>query len=214
MATIATRLLLLGAVRLFEPINAYQIRRELTSWEVDTWAHLNPGSIYSGLDTLARQGHVDRHDVQEGRRSVAVYTSTGQGRTEFQRLFREAMRTVDLTSTLAFDTALALQPLVTREEFLALLTEREAVLAQASGSKRVAIAQATSSPPHLSVMTELWEERVVVERDWLRRTVAAVESGALEFAGEPSRWTPPPDDPGWSIEEDRRRYRRLLNLDG
>ena len=36
-------MLLLGAVALFEPVNGYQIRRELLSWQVDRWAHTNPG---------------------------------------------------------------------------------------------------------------------------------------------------------------------------
>ncbi len=43
MAATETRLLVLGAVSLFEPVNGYQIRRELMSWEVDRWAHINPG---------------------------------------------------------------------------------------------------------------------------------------------------------------------------
>ena len=60
MAAHETRMLLLGAVALFEPVNGYQIRRELLSWEVDRWANVNPGSIYGGLATLARQGHLVR----------------------------------------------------------------------------------------------------------------------------------------------------------
>lgn len=75
-----TRLLVLGAVSLFEPVNGYQIRRELMSWDVDKWAHINPGSIYSSLTTLTKQGHLHRHDVLDGTREVAVYTTTGAGR--------------------------------------------------------------------------------------------------------------------------------------
>ena len=44
MAADETRMLLLGAVALFEPVNRYQIRRELLSWQVDRWANVNPGS--------------------------------------------------------------------------------------------------------------------------------------------------------------------------
>ena len=54
MAATETRLLLLGTVMIFEPVNGYQLRRELLSWQVEEWAHVNPGSIYSGLATLAR----------------------------------------------------------------------------------------------------------------------------------------------------------------
>ena len=43
MASTSTGMLLLGAVQLFEPVNGYQIRRELVSWRVDEWAHIKPG---------------------------------------------------------------------------------------------------------------------------------------------------------------------------
>ena len=82
MAATETRLLLLGTVMLFEPVNGYQLRRELLSWQVEDWAHVNPGSIYSGLSTLARQGNLERHELVDGTREVAVYTSTPAGRRE------------------------------------------------------------------------------------------------------------------------------------
>ena len=95
MASTSTRMLLLGAVQLFEPVNGYQIRRELVSWRVDEWAHINPGSIYSGLETLARAGHLARHSLVEGNRTVSVYTTTEEGRAEFRQLFAQAVRTHD-----------------------------------------------------------------------------------------------------------------------
>ena len=64
MAATETRLLVLGAVRLFEPVNGYQIRRELLSWGVEEWANIAPGSIYHGLSTLAERGHLVRHDLR------------------------------------------------------------------------------------------------------------------------------------------------------
>jgi hypothetical protein len=51
MATTEPRLLLLGAVAIFEPVDGYQIRRELVSWHVEEWANINPGS------DLQRAGH-------------------------------------------------------------------------------------------------------------------------------------------------------------
>ena len=51
-----TRLLVLGAVRIFQPAHGYLVRRELVTWHVDDWANLNPGSIYNALRTLARDG--------------------------------------------------------------------------------------------------------------------------------------------------------------
>ena len=52
----ATRLLVLGAVRIFQPAHGYLVRRELLSWDVENWAAINPGSIYNMLRTLTRAG--------------------------------------------------------------------------------------------------------------------------------------------------------------
>ena len=67
MAATETRLLVLGAVSLFEPVNGYQIRRELMSWEVDRWAHINPGSIYSYWAGDVHRGDVVVFDDPGGR---------------------------------------------------------------------------------------------------------------------------------------------------
>src|SRR3954466_15767739 len=103
-------MLLLGAVRIFEPVNGYQIRRELTSWQVDRWAHVNPGSIYGGLATLARQGHLLRPDLVEGGREVSVYELTDSGREELDRLVAAALQAVELYDRSAFMVAFSLLP--------------------------------------------------------------------------------------------------------
>jgi DNA-binding PadR family transcriptional regulator len=74
-----TRLLLLGAVALFEPVNGYQIRRELLSWQVVRRANTNPGSIYHGLSSLSSQGHLVRHDLVDG---AARWRSTSSPTTD------------------------------------------------------------------------------------------------------------------------------------
>ena len=79
MAVHETRMLLLGAVAMFEPVNGYQIRRELVSWQVDRWANVNPGSIYHGLGTLTAEGFLARADLLDGTREVAVYEVTAAG---------------------------------------------------------------------------------------------------------------------------------------
>ncbi|MEO7944273.1 MAG: helix-turn-helix transcriptional regulator, partial [Marmoricola sp.] len=110
MATTETRLLLLGAVAIFEPVNGYQIRRELLTWDVDSWANIKPGSIYNGLTTLARRGDLVRHDLRDAGREVAVYELSDQGRSEFRRLHEAALTEVRPTSPLAFQTALSMLP--------------------------------------------------------------------------------------------------------
>ncbi len=206
-------MLLLGAVQLFEPVNGYQIRRELTSWRVDEWAHINPGSIYSGLETLARAGHLDRHPLVEGSRTVTVYTTTQEGRDEFQRLFADAVRTHDRGSARGFTTALSLQPLVDRAVFLGLLGERVvAIDALIAEGEALASAPAGVLPPHLPPLIGLWQAQAHTERAWLVETISAVRAGSGAFAGEDFGWTPPADDPGWDMQADRERYREALGI--
>ena len=59
----STRLLVLGAVRIFQPAHGYLVRRELLSWDVENWAAINPGSIYNMLRTLTRDGLLEEVDT-------------------------------------------------------------------------------------------------------------------------------------------------------
>jgi Transcriptional regulator PadR-like family len=79
----ATRLLVLGVVRIFQPAHGYLVRRELLSWDVENWAAINPGSIYNMLRTLTRDGllaEVDTADVGKGPARVG-YRLTPDGET-------------------------------------------------------------------------------------------------------------------------------------
>jgi DNA-binding PadR family transcriptional regulator len=213
MASTSTRMLLLGAVQLFEPVNGYQIRRELVSWRVDEWAHINPGSIYSGLETLARAGHLARHSLVEGNRTVSVYTTTEEGRAEFRQLFAQAVRTHDRGSARGFTTALSLAPLVDRQVFLGLLEERllavDALLAE---GEALASSPAGVLPPHLPPLIGLWQAQAATERTWLVDTIAAIRAGSGAYAVDTADWVPPADDPGWAMQADRERYRQALGL--
>lgn len=211
MAASATRLLLLGSVLLFEPVNGYQVRRELLSWEVDRWAHIKPGSIYSGLGTLARQGHLTRHDIDDGGREVAVYTSTQSGRNAFRTLYAEALGTVDPFSPLPFHTALALMPLMPRDQVIGLLRRRLASIDAGAGEPSHAPKDPTAVPPHVLAIAELWGRLGQVERDWVIELLARLEAGQYALAGEDLDWQIRADDPGWQMVDDRVRYQRILD---
>ena len=213
MAATETRLLLLGAVLLFEPVNGYQVRRELLSWGVEDWGHINPGSIYSGFTTLTKQGHLERHDLEEGARTVAVYTSTPSGRAEFDRLLAVSLETVDLTAPLPFHTAVSLLPLTGRATFRKHLEVRLTRLADRLATTQAVLEHPEVAPPHLPWLVDYWVRTAQVERSWVEGLVAEIDRGGLVFAGEPTDWVPPQDDPGWQMNDDRRRYRAALGTD-
>lgn len=218
MSALTTRMLVLGVVRIFGPANGYQLRRELLSWEVESWAQLNPGSIYSMLGSLERDRLVDRHDLTpaDGGRSVAVYTVTAEGETEFVRLVRDAIRTLpDTGDPLPLRVALNFGPVLTRADFVAAGSERIELLAagrEAIRRKIIAVSDPLRVPPHVVVELELEDDLAKAQYDWLLRLAARVQGGALDFADDENHgaWTPPPDDPGWRMQAEREEYARLL----
>jgi DNA-binding PadR family transcriptional regulator len=216
MAATQTRLLVLGAVSLFEPVNGYQIRRELMSWEVDRWAHINPGSIYSCLTTLAKQGLLRRHDVMDGSREVAVYLTTEAGRAELTEMFGQALETVEVLDPLPLHTALSMCPLFSREVVIGHLERRLVALDAHLADLRVkhAATAGGSAPPHVARVVELLVGGTEVELAWARRLLADIRAGSLWFAGEPMGWQPADDDPGWQMAADRDRYRSMLVAGG
>lgn len=210
MSAHETRMLLLGAVALFEPVNGYQIRRELLSWQVDRWAHTNPGSIYHGLTTLARHGHLVRHDLVDAGREVAVYELTDSGRAELERLMIEGLETVDPYDRCAFTAAFSMLPLLDRDRgrVMRSLTKRRVGLEQAVAE--LAAGDPGDAPPHATRSRLLWLDLAVAELAWLRETIEEIRGGALAIGPGAAAWAPPDDDPGWQMQADRDKYRALL----
>ena len=184
-----TRLLLLGAVRIFQPVHGYLLRRELLSWQVEDWAHVQPGSIYSGLRTLVKRGLVDELPGEP-----VAYRLTADGEVEYDRLLRSALRQPEpgdpsrLLAGLCFFTTLP------RAEVREALRARDLVLeATVSGlaasvrgveSSRLAPA----STVELFRVSSAWVEG---ERAWVREVCARIDAGHYRFAGE----EPGPDVP-------------------
>ena len=210
MATTETRLLLLGAVALFEPVNGYQIRRELLSWRVESWANIRPGSIYNGLATLAQRGDLVRHDLRDGSREVAVYELSDQGRAEFRRLYDAAAHrgAADHTAGLPDRDRHAAAGDPGRCD----RASGGAVGQPGPAGRGVARGPPDPghTPPHALAMVDYWEAITSVERDWLVRLLQRIKDGELSFLGEPMDWTPAEDDPGHQMRDDQERYLALL----
>ncbi|GGR42886.1 DNA-binding PadR family transcriptional regulator [Nocardioides luteus] len=211
MAGDDTRMLLLGAVALFEPVNGYQIRRELMSWQVDQWANINPGSIYHALTSLSDKGHLTRHDLVDNGRTVAVYEISDSGRSELERLVSRSLQAVDVYNGVSFYAAFSLMPLLERPAAIQHLSLRlknlERTLKELDAALRVNVG---AVPPHVTSATRLQHDKLHTERTWLVEVLDDVRSGRLSFVDEAPGWTPADDDPGWQMDADRRRYREML----
>ena len=215
MAATETRLLLLGAVHIFGPVNGYQVRQELMSWRVDEWGHINPGSIYSVLNTLARQGHVFRHAVPDGGREVGVYTLTEAGRAEYHRLLEDCLTTVDAYEPMRFHTAVNLMSTMSRSQVAGWLERREAALRRHIEDLKETRRELTRPvyPSHLASIVDLGSTAARAEREWLQGLRADIQNGKYAFAGEPMDWSPAVDEHVVEMVAQNRRYRELLGLD-
>jgi DNA-binding PadR family transcriptional regulator len=185
----STRLLILGAVRIFQPVHGYYVRRELQSWHVDEWAHLNPGSIYNALRTLTREGMLREVATEsaEGRPARTTYALTNDGEAEFLHLLREAMGRVDPFTPDRTFTAFSFSFALPREEVVALLESRIAQLEAAHRSVRFRIEETLADPDtpnhivELGRLSDAWQQG---ELGWTRDLLKRIRSGGYTFAGE------------------------------
>lgn len=178
-----TRLLLLGAVRIFQPVHGYLLRRELLSWQVEDWAHLNPGSIYSGLQTLARRGL-----LTESEGDPVSYRLTPDGEVEYQRLLGAALRRPEPGDPSRLLGGLCFMTTLPRAEVREALRSRDLVLEAMVSATDSAVRSlesgrlAPASTVELFHVTGAW---VAGERAWLRGVRERIDAGRYRFAGEP-----------------------------
>lgn len=213
-----TRLLVLGVTTIFEPANGYQLRRELLSWDVESWANIQPGSIYSMLATLTKQGLVERFDLTlgDGARPVAVYRSTEAGRAELRELVTRGILEVNQFDQGMAYAAFSLMIMVfTREEVLPLLERRQLALADGIvqlREKHDAVVPSSGTPPHVQRLVGYAIQMHEAELSWLKAFTENVRAGELTFLGDPQMadWQPVDDDPAWRMVDEREIYLKAI----
>jgi DNA-binding PadR family transcriptional regulator len=177
-----TRLLLLGAVRIFQPVHGYLLRRELLTWQVEDWAHLNPGSIYSGLRTLAKQAL-----LEELPGDPVSFRLTPDGEVEYQRLLTQSLREPSWSDPTRLLGGLCFFTTLPRDEVREALRARALMLeatvsGTASGVRSVEQSRlAPASTVELFHVAGHWLEG---ERAWVAEVCARIDAGHYRFAGE------------------------------
>lgn len=185
----ATRLLLLGAVRIFQPVHGYFVRRELLSWHADAWGNLNPGSIYNGLRSLARDGFVEEvgTEAEGGRPARTTYCLTGDGETEFLRLLRDALWNVSPFEPAELLAAWSFAATLKRDEVIAALEHRVEQIAASATANRYAIEDLGRNPGTPDTVAEhyrLAQARLDGEAAWARQLLERLRAGEYWFDGE------------------------------
>jgi DNA-binding PadR family transcriptional regulator len=166
-----TRLLLLGLLELGGPTHGYAVRKELESMNAQAWADVRPGSIYSGLAQLAKEGLVRELSdatVTDRRRRPAVEI-TDTGRSALRGLLERAWREPRLSAD-PFDVALALSPLLPLQVREGLLAERREQLKTMQAQLRERKRRAVGNAPHLqAIVDDLFDHhtrRLRTETKW------------------------------------------------
>jgi DNA-binding PadR family transcriptional regulator len=195
----STRLLILGAVRIFQPVHGYFVRRELMSWHAEEWAHLNPGSVYNALRTLTREGFLEEVGTEaEGRRPArTTYGLTPDGEAEFMVLLRQALWNVDPHEPSQLLTGWSFAPALRREEVIGALEHRVEQIEASAKAMKFALEDLQGTPEkpsHVAEHLRLAQARLDGEAVWARELVKRLETGEHWFAGEPD---PPWEQPDW-----------------
>jgi DNA-binding PadR family transcriptional regulator len=190
----ATRLLVLGAIRIMAPVHGYDVRRELLTWRLEELANIKPGSIYSAIRTLEKDGCIAVHAREGGdsRPERTTYVITAEGEKEFQILLRETWWSVR-TSAEPLIPALCLMPWMPREELIAALQSRLGTLRGQLDSftflARTIQDGATGAdgeiPEHVREILGFVMSKQRAEIDWTRALVKRLQDGKYRFFDEP-----------------------------
>ena len=208
----ATRLLVLGAVRIFQPANGYLVRRELLTWGVDSWAATNPGSIYNMLRTLTREGLLEvvrgaGGGAEDGARPASTsYRLTMDGENAYTGLLASALWEVHDRDPHLVLAALCFLPTMSRAEALEAFESREQALLLRLRATAAAVRQVQerrSAPPHAVELFHHTTAALTGDLEWTRGARRRLAEGHYRFAGEPGadelphegRWFGPLDAP-------------------
>lgn len=186
----ATRLLVLGVVRMYGKAHGYQVRRELLTWSADKWANAQPGSIYHALKKMTAEGLLEAADTEPGKAGPerTRYRITPDGETEYQVLLARALAEAGAGpgSAESFSAALALLPTLPRNRAISLLKQRVTMLdAQRSTFQQSLDEQsAWDAPAHVREMYLLWVTQLTATADWANELIAKLAAGEYAMADD------------------------------
>ena len=184
-----TRLIVLGAVKQFQPVHGYFLRRELMTWHVDEWARIQPGSIYNALRTLEVDGYIQENGTEtEGRRPArTTYRITPAGEVELHRMLRDNLWNVEAFDTQSIMTIASFMFVLSRPEVIAGLEHRlikiDAIITS-NGFNVQDTLQSETTPRYVREIFDLSTARLTAEKQWTDALLTRLRDGEYTFAGE------------------------------
>jgi DNA-binding PadR family transcriptional regulator len=182
----ATRLLVLGVVRMRGKAHGYQVRRELLTWKADEWANAQPGSIYHALKQMAKEGLLEQEaDGEPGR---TAYRLTPDGEIQFQVLLAKMLSQPGESNQDAYGLAAAVtfMTALPRATAISLLQHRLTELDGQHASVASVLSRGTDwgQPQHLNELFRLWCAQIDATALWARDLVKRLEAGEYVMADD------------------------------
>jgi DNA-binding PadR family transcriptional regulator len=202
---VSTRLLILGIVRIFQPVHGYDVRRKLLSWRMESWVSSKPGSVYSALRTLEKDGLITEAvgDEASGRPRAGgsrktEYVVTPAGEKEFATMLRKAWWTIE-PATEPLIPALNFMGFMSRQELIAALRARagqiEGRIEQLGFFGGCIDPEASGAdgeiPGHVWEIVGLATSKHQAELQWTRSLVERLEAGLYWLADDRDSPAPP-----------------------
>ncbi|MBE3002291.1 PadR family transcriptional regulator [Nocardiopsis sp. HNM0947] len=181
----ATRLLVLGVVRMEGHAHGYRVGRELLSWGVEDWANVKWGSIYHALRKLTSEGKLREFEAPGDEGERTSYAVTEEGEAEIGRLLHKALTTIGDSGAL-LGAGITLMTTLPRAEAVEALRERVARLEEA-GSVSVATEDSTEAwnkPEHVRALFSLWTRHVEADLLWSRDLLSDLQQGRFTMADD------------------------------
>jgi DNA-binding PadR family transcriptional regulator len=175
-------MMILGVVRMMQPVHGYDVRRELLSWEADDWANVAPGSIYHALRKLSEEGLLEEVATEQvgARPARTTYRITATGEGEFQDLLRRYWWELDQAVD-PFQAAAAFLTALPRDEAVAALRNRARMLGAHAERLRASIDSdwmRESKPAHVSWLLQRQIALMEAEIPWCERIATEIDAGA------------------------------------
>ena len=190
----ATRLLVLGVVRMHGRAHGYQVRRDLLTWSADRWANVAPGSIYHALKKMAKEKLLEEvtTDVDGGEArgpDRTAYQLTPDGETEFQLLLAKSLSESDESTQSSYRlvAGITFLPALPRARAISLLRHQITELRARRAGAASLLENGTDwgQPAHVEEMYRLWVTMIDGMLSWLEGLVSRLESGEYVMADDP-----------------------------
>ncbi|WP_167175529.1 PadR family transcriptional regulator [Saccharomonospora amisosensis] len=185
----ATRLLVLGVVRMHGIAHGYQVRRELLSWSADKWANVQPGSIYHALKKMAVEGLLEQVEAEPGAGPGRIaYRLTDSGEADFDLRLQKLLSEVreDSTDDHGFAAALTFLPALSRERAIRLLKFRVIQLKGVRANLAALLEHGSDwgQPQHVNALYRLWQARAEADLEWTQDLIERLRTGEYVMADD------------------------------